>query len=80
MEQIFSLTYYFEPSNSLYAQVKRMNIVKGQGVPDFVLLDELTENATYENLKLRFTQDQIYVSINNTAFLGPISQDFSLIL
>lgn len=43
-----------------------MNIVKGQGVPDFVLLEELTENATYENLKLRFTQDQIYVSINIT--------------
>lgn len=40
-----------------------MNIVKGQGVPDFVLLDELTENATYENLKIRFNQDQIYVSI-----------------
>jgi myosin-1 len=42
-----------------------MNIVKGQGVPDFVLLDELTENATYENLKIRFNQDQIYTYIGD---------------
>ena len=57
-----------------------MNIVKGQGVPDFVLLDELTENATYENLKTRFNQDQIYVSNNITTIFDWNREIFLLTL
>ncbi len=36
-------------------------IVKGEGVPDFVLLDNLTEDAIMENIKIRFRADRIYV-------------------
>jgi hypothetical protein len=36
-------------------------IVKGEGVPDFVLLDQITEDAMMENIKTRFKADRIYV-------------------
>ena len=39
-----------------------MNIVKGEGVPDFVLLEQLTEDAMYQNIKIRYDKDIIYVS------------------
>eukprot|EP00462_Mataza_sp_D1_P024474 CAMPEP_0175137092 /NCGR_PEP_ID=MMETSP0087-20121206/9627_1 /TAXON_ID=136419 /ORGANISM="Unknown Unknown, Strain D1" /LENGTH=1005 /DNA_ID=CAMNT_0016419897 /DNA_START=17 /DNA_END=3031 /DNA_ORIENTATION=- len=40
-----------------------MNIVQGQGYPDFVMLDTISEQAFMENLKLRFQQKQIYTYI-----------------
>jgi myosin heavy subunit len=33
---------------------------KDEGVPDFVLLDQLTEEALYANLVLRYKKKQIY--------------------
>jgi myosin heavy subunit len=38
-----------------------MEIKTGEGVPDFVLMEHLTEDATWQNLKLRFSKDIIYV-------------------
>ena len=38
-----------------------MNINRAEGVPDFVLLEEITEAACYDNLKLRFNLNHIYV-------------------
>lgn len=35
------------------------------GVSDMCLLDPVTEDNFIENLKMRFEQGQIYVSINN---------------
>ena len=40
-----------------------MNINRAEGVPDFVLLEEITEAACYDNLKLRFNLNHIYVCI-----------------
>lgn len=40
-----------------------MNLNRAEGVPDFVLLEEVTEAAFYDNLKLRFSQNNIYVCI-----------------
>jgi len=44
-----------------------MNIVQGQGFPDFVMLDndKVTEDGFIENLKLRFEQKQIYTYIGD---------------
>jgi myosin heavy subunit len=35
-------------------------VIEGEGVPDFVLLDELTEDALFENLKIRYHKNKIY--------------------
>lgn len=40
-----------------------MNIVAGQGMPDFVMLDTVSEDAFMENLTLRFQKQQIYTYI-----------------
>lgn len=40
-----------------------MNINRAEGVPDFVLLEEVTEAAFYDNLKLRFQLNHIYVCL-----------------
>lgn len=40
-----------------------MNIVAGQGMPDFVMLDTVSEDSFMENLTLRFQQKQIYTYI-----------------
>ena len=37
-------------------------IVKGEGVPDFVLMDQITEEAVMQNIRERFKADRIYVS------------------
>eukprot|EP01114_Cavostelium_apophysatum_P002744 TRINITY_DN1242_c0_g1_i2.p1 TRINITY_DN1242_c0_g1~~TRINITY_DN1242_c0_g1_i2.p1 ORF type:complete len:315 (+),score=54.86 TRINITY_DN1242_c0_g1_i2:280-1224(+) len=42
-----------------------MNRVKGEGVPDFVLMDTLSEDAMLENTKQRFKTDNIYTYIGN---------------
>ncbi len=39
-----------------------MNTIKGEGVPDFVLLDQLTEDALLDNIRLRYKKDIVYVS------------------
>ena len=39
-----------------------MELKKGEGVGDFVLLDEISENQFMENLKLRYAKQHIYVS------------------
>jgi len=39
------------------------NYVKGEGVPDCVLMSALDENAMYNNLKLRFDKELIYTYI-----------------
>lgn len=36
---------------------------KEEGVPDFVLMDQLTEDAIMDNLSKRFKADTIYVCI-----------------
>jgi hypothetical protein len=36
---------------------------EGEGVPDFVLMDKLTEDALYANLHTRYKKDQIYTYI-----------------
>ena len=38
-----------------------MEVREGEGVPDFVLLEELTEQAVYDNIKIRYNKDLIYV-------------------
>ena len=38
-----------------------MNRVKGEGVPDFVLLETISEDAMMENISTRYKADQIYV-------------------
>lgn len=38
-----------------------MTLNRAEGVYDFVLLETVSEGAFYENLKLRFLQDNIYV-------------------
>lgn len=40
-----------------------MNIVDGQGMPDFVMLDSVSEEAFMGNLKVRFKAKQIYTYI-----------------
>lgn len=40
-----------------------MNIVEGQGWPDFLMLPKVDENEFYKNLDLRFKQRQIYTYI-----------------
>eukprot|EP00808_Paulinella_micropora_P013918 g13275.t1 len=42
-----------------------MNIVEGQGFPDFIMVseDKVNEDGFIENLKLRFDQKQIYTYI-----------------
>lgn len=40
-------------------------IVKGEGVPDFVLMDTLTEDAMMDNIRVRFRADRIYTYIGN---------------
>jgi len=40
-----------------------MNREKGEGVPDFVLMNEISEDALMENLKLRYSKDRIYTYI-----------------
>mmetsp|Transcript_38150 Transcript_38150/g.75050 ORF Transcript_38150/g.75050 Transcript_38150/m.75050 type:complete len:977 (+) Transcript_38150:37-2967(+) len=40
-----------------------MNIVKGQGLPDFVMLERIDEDAFMKNLQDRFKQKQIYTYI-----------------
>jgi len=40
---------------------KMANYVKGEGVPDFVLLDDISEDAVMENIKIRYGKDIIYV-------------------
>jgi hypothetical protein len=40
-----------------------MNINRAEGVPDFVLLEQITEEAFYDNLKLRFGLNHIYVCL-----------------
>jgi myosin-1 len=42
-----------------------MNINRAEGVPDFVLLEQVTESAFYDNLKLRFSLNQIYTYIGD---------------
>lgn len=39
---------------------------RGEGVPDFVLMDALTEDALFHNLKLRYGKDKIYVRKQTT--------------
>eukprot|EP01119_Soliformovum_irregulare_P003560 TRINITY_DN1423_c0_g1_i1.p1 TRINITY_DN1423_c0_g1~~TRINITY_DN1423_c0_g1_i1.p1 ORF type:complete len:1011 (-),score=356.36 TRINITY_DN1423_c0_g1_i1:277-3309(-) len=41
------------------------NIKQGEGVPDFVLLDEISENAVFNNMKKRYQIDQIYTYIGD---------------
>ena len=36
-------------------------ITKGEGVPDFVLLETLSEEALLENLRVRYDKRIIYV-------------------
>jgi myosin heavy subunit len=38
---------------------------EGEGVPDFVLMDKLTEDALYANLHTRYKKDQIYTYIGS---------------
>ena len=38
-------------------------VVKGEGVPDFVLMDQLTEDAMWQNISIRFPIDRIYTYI-----------------
>jgi myosin heavy subunit len=38
---------------------------EGEGVPDFVLMDKLTEDALYANLLTRYKKDQIYTYIGS---------------
>jgi myosin-1 len=40
-----------------------MNIVPKQGMPDFVMLDTITEDSFMKNLSVRFDQKQIYTYI-----------------
>jgi len=40
-----------------------MNREKGEGVPDFVLMNEISENALWDNLKLRYSKDKVYTYI-----------------
>lgn len=46
---------------------RRSLLVQGEGVPDFILLSELTEDALYANLKLRYDKDLIYTYIGARA-------------
>jgi myosin-1 len=39
---------------------------EGEGVPDFVLLDTLSEQAVFENMLTRYKKDQIYT------YIGPV--------
>lgn len=39
--------------------------VKVSGVDDMVLLPKITEDAITENLRKRYTDDYIFVSLNN---------------
>lgn len=36
-------------------------ITKGEGVPDFILMEQLTEQALLDNLKIRYDKRVIYV-------------------
>eukprot|EP01119_Soliformovum_irregulare_P017879 TRINITY_DN5376_c0_g2_i2.p1 TRINITY_DN5376_c0_g2~~TRINITY_DN5376_c0_g2_i2.p1 ORF type:complete len:1039 (+),score=347.18 TRINITY_DN5376_c0_g2_i2:84-3200(+) len=40
-----------------------MNREKGEGVPDFVLMDTISEDAFMDNLRLRYKKDRIYTYI-----------------
>lgn len=40
-----------------------MNIIQGQGLPDFVMLESISEKDFLDNLKVRFGQKQIYTYI-----------------
>jgi len=42
-----------------------MDLKKGLGVPDFVLLDTLSEDAMLDNIKIRFKSDEIYTYIGD---------------
>jgi myosin-1 len=60
-----------------------MEIKAGEGVPDFVLMEHLTEDATWQNIKLRFEKDIIYtyigdvvVSVNPYKQLNIYSDDY----
>jgi myosin heavy subunit len=45
----------------LVREKREMALIReGEGVPDFVLLEELTEDALYKNLALRYKKNQIY--------------------
>eukprot|EP00013_Stygamoeba_regulata_P029147 CAMPEP_0177657900 /NCGR_PEP_ID=MMETSP0447-20121125/16485_1 /TAXON_ID=0 /ORGANISM="Stygamoeba regulata, Strain BSH-02190019" /LENGTH=1046 /DNA_ID=CAMNT_0019162393 /DNA_START=15 /DNA_END=3155 /DNA_ORIENTATION=- len=39
------------------------NVVRGEGVPDFVLMDKLDEDAVWNNTKLRYGKERIYTFI-----------------
>lgn len=52
-----------------------MNIVKEQGLPDFVMLDEVSEISFLGNMKLRFEQQQIYTYIGEQVVsMNPFQQ------
>jgi myosin heavy subunit len=38
-----------------------MEIVKGEGVPDSVLLEDISENGFVKNLQIRYDKKLIYV-------------------
>jgi len=42
-----------------------MNREKGEGVPDFVLMDVISEDALMQNIKLRYQTDNIYTYIGS---------------
>jgi myosin heavy subunit len=51
-------------------------VVKGEGVPDFVLMDQLTEDAMYSNMQIRFPIDRIYTYIGSVVVSVCIFQHF----
>lgn len=42
-----------------------MDLKRGHGVPDFVLMDTLSEDAMFENITIRFKSDEIYTYIGD---------------
>lgn len=56
----FATTSNTENTNKTHSNTEMALIREGEGVPDFVLLDELTEDALYKNLHLRYKKNQIY--------------------
>jgi hypothetical protein len=45
-------------------------VTKGEGVPDLVLLDTISEDAVVENLRVRYDKKIIYVRVFQCAKVG----------
>lgn len=56
-----------------------MNLNREEGVPDFVLLETVSEAAFYDNLKHRFAQNNIYVCISFFIFFYFLFHGFNYI-